>query len=110
MRIERIDAGVDVTFRVFGRLEGLACRHLLRMLTGPVSDGSVVTVELEGLEACDARGAEALVSLTKRARDAGGNLVLTAPRATIVDELDAAGVLSAVQFAPAVSAAGEPGA
>jgi anti-anti-sigma regulatory factor len=107
MRIERIGAGAQTTFRLFGRLEGPACPHLLRRLTGPVSDGSIVTVDLDGLEACDAQGANTLVSLTKRARAAGGNLLLRAARQTVLHELDKTGALRTLQLAPAVSAGHE---
>jgi anti-anti-sigma regulatory factor len=107
MRIERADAGAEPTFRLFGRLEGLACRDVLRMLTGAVAEGGVVTVELDGLEACDARGTDALVALTKQARDAGGTLLLTAPRESVLRAFDAAGALKTLQLASAASAAGE---
>lgn len=98
MRIDRLENGGEPSFRLVGRLEGGACRHLLRMLNGPVGDGSVITVDLDGLQACDADGAAALVSLVKRAREAGGAVLFTTPRASVMNELDEAGALDAMQL------------
>ena len=97
MRIERVEAGGGPVFRLSGRLEGLASRHLLRMLNGPTSDGDVITIDASTLETCDAQGADALVWLTKRARTAGGDLLLTAPQACVLDELQEAGALDGLQ-------------
>jgi STAS domain len=45
-------------------------------LAGPSADGSVVTLDLDGLESCNAAGLALLVALTKRAHVASGDLVL----------------------------------
>jgi anti-anti-sigma regulatory factor len=98
MRIERVVAGPGSDFSLIGRLEGLASRHLLRMLSGPTSDGDVITVDASALEACDERGAAALVFLTKRARAAGGQLCVTTPRARVLHELQEAGALDDLEL------------
>ena len=98
MRIERLDLGTELSFRLIGRLEGLASRQLLRMLNGPAGDGGVVTIDLDELQTCDAAGADAFVLLTKRAREAGGDVFLTAPRARVMHDLDQAGALDKLQL------------
>jgi anti-anti-sigma regulatory factor len=101
MRIERLDGEVGPVFRLHGRLEGLACRHLLRVLNGPASDGTAIAIDLRGLDACDTKGAEALIALTKRAHVAGGRLILRAAPECVLGDLDRAGALCDLQLAPA---------
>jgi ABC-type transporter Mla MlaB component len=99
VRIERRASDDTLTFLLFGRLEGLAARHLQRVLAGAVCDGSNVTLDLAGVSACDDEGAAALVSLKKRARDASGQLVVSEPPATLVPMLERAGVLGPSKLA-----------
>ena len=79
MRIERRDINNGVTFALIGTLEGTAARHLMRVLRGPISDGSRVTVDLSALDSCDAEGLQALGALLTRARTTSATIVLTAP-------------------------------
>lgn len=79
MRIERRDINNGVTFALIGTLEGSAARHLMRVLRGPIADGSKVTVNLRSLESCDAEGLQALGALLTRARATSGIMVLTSP-------------------------------
>jgi anti-anti-sigma factor len=99
VRIERRATDDTLTFLLFGELEGLAARHLQRVLAGAVCDGSVVTLDLAGVTACDADGVAALVSLTKRARDASGQLVVSPPPEPLVDMLEQAGILGPSKLA-----------
>jgi ABC-type transporter Mla MlaB component len=75
-RIERQRTDDGSSFKLVGRLEGPAIQKVERLLAGPSSDGSVVTLDLDGLESCDAAGLALLVALTKRAHVASGDLVL----------------------------------
>jgi ABC-type transporter Mla MlaB component len=77
-RAERQRTEHGTSFRLVGRLEGVAVQRLERLLAGPSADGGVVTLDLGQLEACDAGGLVLLVALTKRAHIASGDLVLEA--------------------------------
>jgi anti-anti-sigma regulatory factor len=85
--IERT-AGTDGrAFRLVGALEGSVARQLQRMLSGPASDGGLLTVDLSGLDSCDTECVRLLITLTKRARIAEGDLVLTSPSAEVLQAL-----------------------
>jgi anti-anti-sigma factor len=84
MKIERAVTDDGPVFRLVGRLEGGAARQLQRVLSGPASDGGVVTVDLTDLEMCDAGGASVFVTLSKRARLASGGLVLSSPSESVL--------------------------
>ena len=85
--IERIAGAGGRAFRLVGDLEGGVARQLQRILSGPASDGEGLTVDLSGLGSCDTECARLLVTLTKRARIAEGDLVLTAPTAAVLATL-----------------------
>ena len=74
-------------FQLSGVLDASVARQLQRMLSGPASDGGMLTIDLSGLESCDAECARLLVTLTKRARVAEGELVLTSPSAAVLEVL-----------------------
>jgi anti-anti-sigma regulatory factor len=85
--IERTAGAGGRAFRLVGDLEGGVLRQLQRILSGPASDGEGLTVDLSGLDSCDVECARLLVTLTKRARIAEGDLVLTAPSAAVLEVL-----------------------
>jgi anti-anti-sigma regulatory factor len=85
--IERTAGTNGRAFRLTGALEGGVSRQLQRVLSGPASDGGLLTVDLSGLESCDADCVRLLVTLTKRARIADGDLVLTAPSPAVMESL-----------------------
>jgi anti-anti-sigma factor len=99
MRIERRPMSQGTLFELIGRLELGAARHLRRVLAGPASDGGVVTVDISQLESCDAGGVDVLVTLTKRARVASGELLLTSPQADVLRVFEEAGALRDLRFA-----------
>jgi anti-anti-sigma factor len=106
MKIERQAGHEGPVFKLVGRLEGGAARQLERMLSGPASDGGVVTVDLGGLESCDAHGVAVFVTLTNRARVACGALVLTSPSTETLQMFERAGALDTLTM-PAPRTAGE---
>jgi anti-anti-sigma factor len=81
--IERIPGANGRAFRLTGDLDSGVARQLQRILSGPASDGEGLTVDLSGLDSCDVECARLLVTLTKRARIADGDLVLTGPSAAV---------------------------
>jgi anti-anti-sigma regulatory factor len=85
--IERIPGTNGRAFRLVGDLEGGVARQMQRILSGPASDGEGLTVDLGGLMSCDTECARLLVTLTKRARIAEGDLVLTSPSPAILEIL-----------------------
>jgi anti-anti-sigma factor len=85
--IERISGSNGRAFRLVGDLDNGVARQLQRILSGPASDGEGLTVDLGGLDSCDAECARLLVTLTKRARIAEGDLVLTAPTPAVLEAL-----------------------
>jgi anti-anti-sigma regulatory factor len=99
-RIERQPSDAGSRFRLVGRLEGAATRTLDRMLAGPASDGGVVFLDLSQLESCDEAGADVLVTLTKRAHTASGDLLLQFVPNALRDTLSATGALPALHLAP----------
>jgi len=92
MRIDRRTALQGPEFTLVGRLEDGAVRRLQRVLSGPASAGEVVTLDLSELEACDADGAALLATITKRARAAGGELLLAAAPPDVLRAFDDASV------------------
>jgi len=87
LEIERIAGANGRAFRLVGDLETGVARQLQRILSGPASDGEGLTVDLSGLGSCDTDCARLLVTLSKRARIAEGDLVLTAPSAAVLQVL-----------------------
>ena len=85
--IERTRGANGRAFRLVGDLDTGVARQLQRILSGPASDGEGLTVDLSGLDSCDTECARLLVTLTKRARIAEGDLVLTAPSAAVLQIL-----------------------
>ncbi len=85
--IERIPGANGRAFRLVGDLDTGVARQLQRILSGPASDGEGLSVDLAGLGSCDAECARLLVTLTKRARIAEGDLVLTSPTAAVLETL-----------------------
>ena len=85
--IERIPGANGRAFRLVGDLDAGVARQLQRILSGPASDGEGLTVDLSGLVSCDTECARLLVTLTKRARIAEGDLVLTAPTPAVLQML-----------------------
>ena len=85
--IERIAGANGRAFRLVGDLEGGVARQLQRILSGPASDGEGLTVDLSGLDSCDTECARLLITLSKRARIAEGDLVLTAPIPAVLQML-----------------------
>jgi anti-anti-sigma regulatory factor len=104
MRLERCRVAHGSTFRLIGEFCGTARRQVERVLAGPVSDGSIVTLDLRKLESCDEVGAEVLVSLTKRAEMAGGALVLRSVPDDVLQSFDAMGVRSSLHIVDLASA------
>jgi anti-anti-sigma regulatory factor len=82
--IERIAGAHGRAFRLVGDLEAGVARQMQRILSGPASDGEGLTVDLSGLDSCDDECARLLVTLTKRARIAEGDLVLTSPSPAVL--------------------------
>lgn len=85
--IKRIAGANGRAFRLVGDLDSGAARQLQRMLSGPASDGEGLTVDLSGLDSCDTECARLLITLSKRARIAEGDLVLTAPIPAVLQML-----------------------
>jgi anti-anti-sigma regulatory factor len=85
--IERIAGANGRAFRLVGDLDGGVIRQLQRILSGPASDGEGLTVDLSGLDSCDTECARLLITLSKRARIAEGDLVLTAPIPAVLQAL-----------------------
>jgi anti-anti-sigma factor len=85
--IERIAGANGRAFKLVGDLDSGVARQLQRILSGPASDGEGLTVDLSGLASCDTECARLLVTLTKRARIAEGDLVLTAPTPAVLETL-----------------------
>jgi anti-anti-sigma factor len=85
--IERIAGSNGRAFRLTGDLDTVVARQLQRILSGPASDGEGLTVDLAGIESCDTECARLLVTLTKRAKIAEGDLVLASPTAAVLEVL-----------------------
>ena len=85
--IERIPGANGRAFRLVGDLETGVARQMQRILSGPASDGEGLTVDLSGLDSCDTECVRLLITLTKRARIAEGDLVLTSPSAAVLEIL-----------------------
>jgi anti-anti-sigma factor len=86
------------TFRLVGEFRGTARRQVDRVLAGATSDGSIVTLDLSQLEGCDEAGANLLVYLTRRAKFAGGALVLRSVPQRVLRMFDETGVRSSLQI------------
>jgi anti-anti-sigma factor len=97
VRIERRQTNDGITFKLIGRLETGAARHLSRVIRGPVSDGGSVTVDLSSLESCDAEGLRALGALLACARAASGTLVLVSPTEPVRESLAASELRDALE-------------
>jgi anti-anti-sigma regulatory factor len=97
------------TFRLVGDLRGTARRQIERMLAGPVSDGSIVTLDLSDLECCDEEGAKLLVTLTQRAKLAGGALALRSVPHEVLQTFDATGARSSLHIVEPTSDAARLG-
>ena len=89
--IERTTGTNGRAFRLTGDLESGVARQLQRILSGPASDGGKLTVDLSGLDSCDSECTRLLITLTKRARIAEGDLVLTSPSPDVLRSLTAIG-------------------
>jgi anti-anti-sigma factor len=85
--IERTPGAGGRAFRLVGDLDTGVARQLQRILSGPASDGEGLTVDLSGLDSCDTECARLLITLTKRARIAEGDLVLTSPSPAVLQIL-----------------------
>src|SRR3954453_13406338 len=85
--IERIPGANGRAFRLVGDLDAGVARQLQRILSGPASDGEGLTVDLSSIPPWDAEGGRLLGRLTKRARIAEGDLVLTSPTAAVLQIL-----------------------
>jgi anti-anti-sigma factor len=85
--IERTAGTNGRAFRLVGALDSGVARQLQRMLSGPASDGGKLTVDLSGVDSCDSECVRLLVTLTKRARIAEGELVLTSPSVAVLEAL-----------------------
>jgi ABC-type transporter Mla MlaB component len=99
-RVERKRTDDGSSFELVGRLEGPAIHKLERLLAGPCSDGSVVTLDLDRLEFCDAAALALLVALTKRAHVASGDLVLRAVPNEIREMFRAEDTLTKLHIVP----------
>jgi anti-anti-sigma factor len=93
-------------FQLRGVLDASVARQLQRMLSGPASDGGMLTVDLSGLESIDTECARLLVTLTKRARIAEGELVLTAPTAAVLEVLHKTATAADLHIVEAVATPG----
>lgn len=89
-------------FRLTGELEAGVARQLQRMLSGPASDGGNLTVDLAGLVSCDSECVRLLITLTKRARIADGDLVLTNPSPEVLLSLTKIGAPDDLHIVEAV--------
>ena len=89
--IKRMPHANGRAFRLTGDLDAGAARQLQRVLSGPASDGGLLTVDLSGLESCDDDCVRLFITLTKRARIAEGDLVLTAPTPGVLRSLTSIG-------------------
>lgn len=87
LEIERAAGANGRAFRLIGDLEVGVARQLQRVLSGPASDGGLLTVDVSGLDSCDSECVRLLITLTKRARVADGDLVLTAPSPEVLASL-----------------------
>jgi anti-sigma B factor antagonist len=85
--IKRTAGANGRAFRLVGDLETGVARQLQRILSGPASDGEGLTVDLSLLDSCDSDGVRLLVTLTKRARIAESDLVLTSPSPAVLQIL-----------------------
>jgi anti-anti-sigma regulatory factor len=89
--IERTARANGRAFRLTGDLEAGVARQLQRVLSGPASDGGLLTVDLSGLDSCDDHCVRLFIMLTKRARIAEGDLVLRAPSPGVMQSLTSIG-------------------
>jgi len=102
--IERTAGTNGRAFKLVGDLEAGVGRQLQRMLSGPASDGGVLTVDLSGLDSCDSECVRLLITLTKRARIAEGDLVLTSPSSAVLSSLTKIGAPDALHIVVAGAA------
>jgi anti-sigma B factor antagonist len=78
MNYERIDDGEETTLRIRGELDALSAATLRPLLDQVVAEQRrEITVDLSELRLVDSSGIGALVSLYKRARAAGGQVVFS---------------------------------
>ncbi len=78
MNCTREDVGDATTLYIRGELDALSAGELRPVLDGVVDDGRRdVTVDLAQLRLVDSSGVGALVSLYKRVRASGGQVVFT---------------------------------
>jgi len=76
MNYERIDDGQATTLRIRGELDALSAGTLRPLLDQVVAEQRLrITVDLSELRMVDSSGIGALVSLYKRVRAAGGQLL-----------------------------------
>ena len=74
------DGDGHVVVVLCGELDMAAAAGVTAALAAAAASGSLVIVDLAGLRFIDASGVAALVRGRKQARDAGGDLLLAAPR------------------------------
>ena len=98
--IERTAGTQGRAFRLVGVLDAGVERQLQRILSGPASDGGTLTVDLSGLESCDSECVRLLITLTKRARIAEGDLVLTSPSPEVLVSLTKIGAPDDLHIVP----------
>lgn len=98
MRIQRILSPHGSSFRLVGEFGGANRRQVERLLAGPISDGSIVTLDLSELESCDEAGANVLVNLAERAKRADGVLALLSVPPAVLGTFYAAGVRSSLHI------------
>jgi len=78
MNYSREDEGLATTLYIRGELDALSAGELRPLLDSVVADGRLdVTVDLSQLRLVDSSGVGALVSLYKRVRAGGGQVVFT---------------------------------
>ena len=77
MKCTRADSGNDLRLQIDGALDALTARDIRPIFDQVVADKpKLVTVDLEGLTLIDSSGVGAIVSLFKRVKADGGQVVV----------------------------------
>jgi anti-anti-sigma factor len=96
-----------VVVALCGELDKTHAGWLARVLSAAVAPGSRVIVDLEGLAFIDCSCLPAVVSAWEQARQAGGDLVLAAPRGLVLRLLGLTGLTGLVPVLAGVDQAAD---
>jgi anti-sigma B factor antagonist len=94
-----------VVLAVSGELDIATANEFTDAVDAALTATSKLVLELSGLGFCDSTGLGALVGLYRRAREAGTEVMIAAPRAQVEDVLVLSGVDGLINVYPSLGAA-----